>query len=123
MRSTPPMPVRISMPRRENTPATPSDTTPSSPPRMRGGADDHDRGGQALHRPHVAVGEGVFGAGKVHPPRVAAGAHHELLARHAGAVPERERVVVREPGVTGPVHDARARRFELLSELLLLLDL
>ena len=122
------------MPRRENTSATPSDTTSSSPPRMRGAtssrrhpgaerredrgelatgrgrADDHDRRGQALHRPDVAVGYGVFGAGEVHPPRVAAGADDELLARDAGAVPERERVPVHEPGVAGPVHDARARR-------------
>jgi hypothetical protein len=54
----------------------------------RGGADDHDRRGQTFHRPDVAVGYGMFGAGEVHSSGVAAGAEDEPLARDAGAVAE-----------------------------------
>jgi hypothetical protein len=69
------------------------------------------------------VGYGVLGTGEVHPSGVAAGADDELLTGDPGAVAERERVRIHEPGIAGSVHDARARRFELFSELLLLLDL
>src|ERR671921_231937 len=81
-----------------------------------------DRPGQPLHRPYVAMGQGVLDAGQRDPTRVAAHAEYELLTLHTTPVAEGEGIAVEKAGVAGPVEHPYVRGFEMVPQPLLLVD-
>jgi hypothetical protein len=69
------------------------------------------------------VGQDVLATREGDPTRVATHAEYELFALHATSIAECDGVTVEKASVAGMVENAYVRGFELVPQLLLLMDL